>query len=290
MRLILLALFLWVNSGLVASGVINHAPAPVAPPGYQARLLPYQSHNSVLTLGAKSALAIDLATGQELYSQNAAAKVPIASITKLVSALVILKTHSLDEKITVSQLPTYGPDDDTIALTSGEQLSLRALMQAALIGSANDAIDALAISDSGSLVNFSIKMNQLVADWGITDAHFVSASGLTNTNNYASAQSLAKLAALVLKNPFLAQAVKTKFVTISDTAGRSFSLTSTNQLLGATDYAGIKTGYTLAAGQCLLSLLKIHGQPVIGVVLNSPDRFAETVKLHDWVEENYTWL
>ena len=239
---------------------------------------------------AKSALVVDLASGQILYGQNSQAKAPIASITKLISALVIIKNHDLNELVTVPKLPNYQPEDELLGLKSGQVFTVQALLQASLVASGNDAIDALALNDSGTVDKFATKMNQLASDWNIQNVHFSNASGLVDQNNFATAQALAKLASLALNNSFIAQTVATSHLSIQDQGGDSFNLVNTNQLLNQSTFSGIKTGYTLAAGQSLVGLVNLSGHGIITVVLNSPDRFAETQALASWVKENYRWL
>jgi len=242
-----------------------------------------------MTLAAKGVYGIDLATGQILFEQSPDQELPIASITKLVTAMVILENHSLTETIEVKNLPTYSLAAEKIGLTNGEKLALGDLLKGALIASGNDAADTLAIYDSDSITAFSNKMNNLVSKWDIDNAHFSNASGLIDNNNYASARALGQLAMIALKNPFLAETVKTKSAIIKNQIGKAYTLTNTNQLLAA-GFSGIKTGYTPAAGQSLVALSTIDTHPVITIVLGSPDRFGETSSLVNWIGRNWQWL
>lgn len=241
-------------------------------------------------LGARSVLALDLATALPLFEHQSQQKLPIASITKLATAMVILEDHELNETITVPALPLYPAEYVQLGLKPGQQFKLDSLLKAILIHSANDAADALAIYDSGSIAAFSKKMNDLVAKWGISEAHFASASGISDHDNYASARGLANLAKIGLTNPVITGIVKIKQTVISDLDGRTYQLTTTNQLLGSLGVRGVKTGYTPAAGQSFLALAEIKGHQVAVVVLNSPDRFGETSQLIQWLEQNYQWL
>ena len=240
-------------------------------------------------LGAKASLAIDVATGRVLYEHGADDQRPIASITKLATVLVIIRHHSLDETVTVPTLPAYQPDDAIMGLKAGEQFTVRELLTACLIKSANDAADALAIWDAGSSTKFADKMNAETASWGLTGMHFSNPSGLVDANNYATARSLARLARLDLTNPTVKTLVNTRAATITDRAGDSFSLRTTNDLLNDERFHGIKTGYTEAAGQSVVSLATINGHDVITVVLGSPDRFGETATLVNYLQGAYTW-
>jgi D-alanyl-D-alanine carboxypeptidase (penicillin-binding protein 5/6) len=164
------------------------------------------------------------------------------------------------------------------------------LLAAMLIASDDDAADALALADSGSLAAFSNQMNSIPPRWGIDHTHFSNASGLTDKANYASARSLAQLASLLIQNPTAQRLVASPAATITDAAGQSYSLKSTDDLLQSGAFTGIKTGYTPAAGQCFVGLATTpDNHQVITVVLGSGDRFGDTQKLLTWIEDNYTW-
>ena len=280
----------WTNSvaGLAARKATQTLERPTVA-SYQAEPLPVPTTTQTLPLSAVSAYAVDLDTGQVLYSQNDGQRRPIASITKLVTALVIVRSHAPDEIVTVPTLPAYDPADSRLGLASGQRLTVEALLEAMLIPSADDAADTLAITDSGSDAAFSAKMNQLVADWGIADSHFSSPSGLIDANSYTTAQSLAKLAMLALANPLVARITATPTTTIKTTSGTVFVMTSTNDLLRQGVITGIKTGYTPAAGQSLVGLATIDGHPVVTVILGSQDRFGDTVELINYLKETYQW-
>jgi serine-type D-Ala-D-Ala carboxypeptidase (penicillin-binding protein 5/6) len=250
---------------------------------------PIRSAVGDITLGASSALAWDISTASYLYTKNADKKLPIASLTKLMTVLVILKEHQLTEVVTVANLPSYNNEDAKLGLTNGQKFALKDLLAAALIPSANDAADALALWDSGTIPAFSAKMNRLAAEWGISDVRFTNPSGLSDEGNYATAYSLAKIGKLALTNPTVKQLVGTGQMTINDSDGKSYALVSTDQLLVDPRVSGIKTGFTAVAGQCFMSLSTINGHQVITVVLASPDRFGETLSLINWIEKSYTW-
>lgn len=252
--------------------------------------IPVRQSNSSLELKAPAAYAIDAATGQTLYSKDADTQRPIASVTKLVTALVILQSHKLSESVTIPRLPAYGPYDELLGLKPGEVFTVRDLLAAALINSANDAADSLAIIDSGSREIFAAKMNSYLAAWGISNAHFSNPTGLIDAGNGASPRALARIALLALKHPEIRQTAGQNGGVITDAAGQSFNLKPTNVLLSGGRFHGIKTGYTLAAGGCFVGLATVNGQEVITVVLGSPDRFGDSLKLTDWIQTNYTWF
>lgn len=257
---------------------------------YQEPERPVRIGSDPLVLGARNVLAVDLTTGQPLFAKNSQQPVPIASITKLASVLVIVENHRLDEAVTIPTLPVYGPADSRLGLVAGQRFKLADLLKASLIPSDNDAMDSLAIYDSGSTAKFVAKMNQLVKRWGIDQAHFSNPTGLVDQNNSASAAALSKIARLALVNPTIGQFVAKPSATISDLSGQSYNLVSTNQLLQDHRFSGIKTGYTPAAGQSLIALSEINDHKVIVVVLGSPDRFGETQTVINWIGHNFKWL
>lgn len=252
--------------------------------------LPVRQRETPLELGAKSSLAVDAQSMLTLYSKNPDEKVPIASITKTVTALTILKRHNLDEVVTIKSLPEYGPEDDTMGLVEGDTMTVRQLIQAILIKSANDAADALAIWDAGSIPKFTNRMNISVREWGIPDTNFAGPSGLQDKNNFATATSLVKIGKLVMTNKFVQETVKTPSITLTSGQNRTYELFSTNKLLENGQVYGIKTGYTLASGECFLGITTINNRAVITVVLGSNDRFGDTVRLTNWIGSTYQWL
>lgn len=257
---------------------------------YTGAPLPIRGDGPDFDAQARSVLAVDLTTAQPLFEKNADEQLPIASITKLIAVMVILRDHSLTETVTIPALPAYGPADSKLGLVAGQQFTVAELLEAALVPSANDSADALAIWDSGTIEAFTVKMNDLVKTWGISGPKFASASGLNDAGNHASARDLAKLAKIALTNAEIRRLAATPQTSVSDLSGRAYQSYSTNRLLGTIGVKGLKTGYTLAAGQSFMALADIEGHEVITVVLNSPDRFAETARLIGWIERTWQWL
>ncbi|HEX7259638.1 MAG TPA: serine hydrolase, partial [Candidatus Saccharimonadia bacterium] len=244
-------------------------PSPVSEtmPDYQASTIPIKVVTVPLQLTASSAYAIDLDSNQTLYSSRSEVERPIASITKIVTALVILESHNPSEIITIPTLPAYSLGDELSGFQPGMQLSINDMLTALLVQSGNDAADALAIIDSGSREAFANKMNRFVDRWSITGAHFSNPSGLVETGNGASAEALAKIGSLALRNPTVTRLIKMPNATITAKDGRALRVTTTNQLLLSGRFSGIKTGYTLVAGQCFIGLTTIQGHQVITVIL-----------------------
>ena len=219
-----------VGAGYRAAGQLPIAhTASLAP-------IPIQTGSASLHLDSSSAYAIDVATGTVLYAQDPAAKRPIASVTKIITCLVILSRHSVDEQVTVPTLPTYQTADEVMGLVPGEHFRLGDLVTAALVQSANDAAEALAIIDAGSMAKFEVRMNAKMTQWGITGTHFSSPSGLKDEGNYATAEALARIGALALANPTIRDAIKLTTANVTSGAGRTFNFTNTNDLLATGNF------------------------------------------------------
>jgi len=243
----------------------------------------------ILAPSGVTAYAVDATTMTPLYAQNEATPRPIASVTKLMTLMVVLSGHKLSDPVTIGQLPVYDQSAEQLGLKPGQILTVGDLATAALVASENDAADALAIYDAGSEAAFIKKMNLRAAEWGISGAHFSSATGLTDQDNLVSAVALTKIAKLALANPTIASLVTLPAATISDNSGHTYSLKTTDDLLATGQFYGIKTGYTDAAGQCFVGLTRINGHNIITVVLGSSDRFSDTMRLANWIQGAWQW-
>lgn len=251
--------------------------------------VPILTNATKLQLAAGSVFVVDATTGTTLYEKNADQARPIASLTKMMTILTILREHSPDESVTIPQLPGYKQGDALAGLVPGDTLKVKDLVAASLIPSDNDAADTLAIYDSGTKEKFYGKMNTIAKEWGLRNATFASASGLQDIGNTASAHDLATIARLGLHNKLFAELTATKTMKVSSGQGKVYVLKTTNDLLDGVRVFGVKTGYTPASGQCLITLSKINGHDIITVMLASPDRFGETSRLLDWLTNNVTW-
>lgn len=255
--------------------------------------------------------AQDLASGKVLLSQNGDRPQPMASITKIMTYLVIREDHDLNDVVTVSAEATKVAGVK-IGLYAGEQLTVQTMLEAILIPSANDAAAALAIWDAGSEEAFVEKMNQKARELGLRSAQFYNSSGLdvwergvdcTNVNsdctasapqlygNKISARDAARMAQFALKDNFFRSTVRKGLFTGTSIDGRfTHEKFSTNQLYGSfINTRGVKTGYTPLAKQCFINLSLVDGHEVLTVVLGSSDRFGETKRLVDWIGGAYEW-
>ena len=239
---------------------------------------------------AESGYALDLTSNTPLYTLNQHEKLPIASLTKLMTAYIILEEEELDSVVTVSSKAANTPGSQ-IWLGTGEQITVESLLYGLLIQSGNDCAVALAEFNSGSEENFIKKMNQKARELGLTDTNFTSASGLDD-EGYSTTKDLANLAMYLLKDKFIREITSLPEATITGAFGYpTHDLTSTNQLLGSyLNVKGLKTGKTPLAGECLITVAENHaGHEILTVILGSHDRFGETKLMLDWIYNSYEW-
>lgn len=233
---------------------------------------------------ASSAVLVEAESGRVLYEQNSHEPRLIASITKLMTALVALESGcDLRETFVVPQ-EAIGVEGSSIYLRPGEETTLEALLYGLMLKSGNDAALAIAIHCGGSVERFVDAMNQKAGELGMEDSHFANPNGLNAEEHYASAYDMALLARACLKNEVLAEIVSTKSITIGQR-----SLTNHNKLLWRYEGCiGMKTGYTEKAGRTLVSAAERDGMTLIAVTLNDPDDWKDHTALLDWGFEHFT--
>lgn len=232
---------------------------------------------------ARTAAVFDINGNKFLYSKNIREKLPIASLTKIMTAIIVLKNLGLDEVITISKkaVMTEGENGHLII---GEELTVRDLLYIMLVESSNDA--AVALADTVN--NFTDLMNQKIKELGLEDTHFVDPTGISKWN-YSTAFDLAHLTKYSFFNkPLIWQILGIKEIEI-----RNHQLINTNKLLGEIpEIVGGKTGFTEEAGECMLTMIKVPDKPgeyLIIIILGSENRELETKKLINWVEKAYVW-
>lgn len=224
---------------------------------------------------ARAYLVMNAATGDVLASKNANARLPIASLTKLMTVDVALQHLSIDRYVTVSTRATEA-GEESAGLRAGERILVGDLVRAALIQSANDAADALADAASGgNRALFVSWMNAEARQIGLTRSHFARPDGLDAPQHYSSARDVTRLAQWAMGLKEVSQAVRLRRSTIS--GGRV--LTTWNDLLGTfPGVVGVKTGHTDDAGWCQVALLARGGLRVYATVIGAPSR---TQRNHD---------
>jgi len=243
-----------------------------------------------LAMSTKSVLALDLASGKVLYSQNPDEKLPIASLTKLMTAMVVLDHTNKDTVVTVEQQDVQ-VICSCMGLVSGEQISVENLLKGLLIPSGNDAALALARSVGGTNETFVSWMNEKAKNLNLVNTQFSNPVGLDSSENYSTANDLAKITQEFLKYSILEKIVATAGEDVSSVDGKIVHhlKTSNKLLLEDSDIVGVKTGFTNDAQGNLIVKIDHNGILVLTIVLNTPDREDETQKLIDWIFANYKW-
>ena len=234
-------------------------------------------------VSAASAVLLDADSGRILYAQNENEERAIASITKLMTALVAAEyLDDLSQTITIQKEWT-GIEGTSLYLKAGEEISLETLLYGLLLHSGNDAAVALAAHCAGDVETFVGWMNQRARDLGMTGTHFSDPNGLGDEDHYSTALDMARLGAACLKNPVVAKIVATKSIVLE---GRSF--TNHNKLLWQYEgCTGMKTGYTRQAGRTLVSSAERDGQKLVCVTLSDGNDWADHKALLDYGFETY---
>lgn len=233
-------------------------------------------------VSAKSAVLIDANSGQVLYEKDASVRLPMASTTKIMTALCALELADADTLITVDAR-AVGVEGSSIYLREKEQLTLLQLLYALLLASANDAAVAIAIGTAGSVEAFADHMNQKAASLGLENTHFENPHGLDSEQHYTTARELALIAREVLKHPLLRTICATKKITIPQAEAQGVRmLINHNKMLRYYDGAiGVKTGFTKKSGRCLVSAAERDGLTLIAVTLCAPDDWNDHTRMLD---------
>jgi D-alanyl-D-alanine carboxypeptidase (penicillin-binding protein 5/6) len=233
------------------------------------------AHAGAPPVTARAYLIQDARTGEILASSHAHDRLPIASITKLMTVLVTLKHHKLTDVVTVDPRAA-AVGESSIHLRAGEQLTVRDLIKGALIQSANDAADALALSIAPDFPSFARLMNDEAAALGLADSHFVRPDGLDAPGEYSSAADVTRLARILMRTRFVRETVREQ----TDTIAGGRTLHTWDDLLGVyRPTIGVKTGHTSEAGWCQVAAARGRGVTVYATLLGSPTRSERNVDL-----------
>ncbi len=247
--------------------------------------LPLVSHAETAppSVSAKSAVLIEAQSGCVVFGRNETLRLPMASTTKIMTALVALELASPDTVISVDAR-AVGVEGSSIYLTEGETLTLEQLLYALLLESANDAAVAIAIGLSGSVESFAKCMNDKATALGLTSTHFENPHGLDGEEHYTTAYELALIAQAMLTNDLLRTIVSTRKTTIPHAGTDGVRLlVNHNKLLRLYDGCiGVKTGFTKKSGRCLVSAAERDGVTLIAVTLDAPDDWNDHSALFDY--------
>lgn len=233
------------------------------------------------TINAKAAVLVDMATGKILYAKNSKAIMEPASTTKIMTAVLALEHLNLAKTVTVGEVSLEGTSVD---LVKDECKTVSELLYGLMLVSGNDAASVLAKAVSGNETEFAALMTQKAKQLGMKHTTFKNASGLPAIGHSTTAYDMAILARYALKKPNFCKIVRTKFKTISGCLPqKDRQLQNHNKLLWKYPYAtGVKTGYTVNAGGCLVSSALHKGRTLIAVVLKTRTIYDDCTKLFDY--------
>jgi D-alanyl-D-alanine carboxypeptidase (penicillin-binding protein 5/6) len=277
--LLLAALFL---AGCAAPREVRRA-LPAGPPVAEAPSSAPVWPANAPSLAAQSAIMIDARSGEVLFQKNADERRVPASTQKLLTALLITRRGNLDAPVTIMPEDTR-VEPTKLGLRPGEQYTRRELLQSLMVKSSNDACAALARDHSGTESAFVENMNRAAYALGARNSYFVNSHGLP-ANQFSTARDIARIAFRAYRDPVLRRMMQQRVVYFRHNSGRVTRLEATNKLLERSPaFNGMKTGYTDAAGRCLVSSGRLNGREVILVQLRSRTKyiFDDAQRLMAW--------
>lgn len=274
------------NNGVVLSQEVKAEPPKIPQPVKNPGAVDFNQF-----LG-KSALVVDATTSAVLFERNSQEKLPPASLTKLVTSLVVLKEKNLNDTVKISK-ECAQVDGLKVGFKPGQNFTVNSLLYALLLPSASDAACALSelSPEASSSAKFVEGMNAKAQDLALASTHFTNPVGLDDPNHFSTAKDLLVISRMFLDDQNLSAMVNTVQQKITTVDGKdSFGLKNTNELLTIDPgFKGIKTGSTPKALGCLAFLYEKDGHQILGVILGSNDRFLDAQNLVKWVFANYQW-
>lgn len=244
-------------------------------------IVPSNAISPTLSVSARAAALIDADDGKILYEKNANERLPMASTTKIMTALVALESASLDTVVTVHP-DAVGVEGSSVYLTAGEKLTLEELLYALMLSSANDAAAAIAIALGGSVERFADMMNDCAARLGLNDTSFKNPHGLDAEGHYTTALDLARLTAHALKSDGFRRIASSYKQEISGPSGKRLLVNHNKLLRSYEGCIGVKTGYTKKTGRCLVSAAERDGLTLVAVTLNDGDDWRDHAAMLDY--------
>ena len=233
---------------------------------------PFRSTTLGATITARAAVAMEACTGRVLYGKHPERRLPPASTTKLMTAIVAIEKTDLDAVVTISKNASLVRSLKA-GFKQGDRVTVEKLLYAALIRSANDAAVALAEAVAGSEKDFVELMNQKAISIGAKNTKFINSTGLPGPHQYTTALDLSKIMRCVLSYPKLKEIIATPAIDLSTDKGEILSLKNTDKLLWSDeDLIGGKTGYTLRAGHCFVCAAEREKEVIIVALLGSSSR------------------
>jgi serine-type D-Ala-D-Ala carboxypeptidase (penicillin-binding protein 5/6) len=255
---------------------------------YSIPSVPVQAAPPSIHTSAQGAALIDVHSGRILHSHNGDKPMKIASLTKVMTAIVAIEHGKLSDMAKVSK-NAYGKEGSSIYLKLGEEMSLHHLLYGLMLRSGNDAATAIAEHVGGSEEGFVYLMNEKARLLGMSNTLFKNPHGLDADGHLSTANDMAKLTAYALKNPVFQDIVKTKLKKVPNPNEEwDYTWHNKNKLLSMYEGAdGVKTGYTKSAGRCLITSATRNGQQLAVVTLNDRDDWVDHARLFNYGFEHY---
>jgi D-alanyl-D-alanine carboxypeptidase (penicillin-binding protein 5/6) len=239
--------------------------------------------DEAIQTNAQTAALIDVTSGVILYSKMGDKQMRIASLTKVMTAIVAIEQGDLSDSVTISK-SAAGREGSSIYLKLGEQMSLQHLLYGLMLRSGNDAATAIAEHVGGTEAGFAYLMNEKAHMLGMEQSHFMNPHGLDVKDHYSTANDMAVLTAYALRNPIFQEIVQTKLKKVPNpNESWGYLWANKNKMLSLYPGAdGVKTGYTKLAFRCLISSATRDGQQLAVVTLNDSDDWADHSRLLDY--------
>lgn len=240
-------------------------------------------------ISARSAILIDADSGAVLLEHNAYARMGMASTTKIMTALTVMRLTTPERTVSIPK-EAVGIEGSSVYLCEGEKMTVEQLLYALLLASANDAATALAMICSGSVEKFADEMNAYANELGLQNTHFVNPHGLSDKDHYTTAYDLAIISRAALQNELLKQIFGTykKDLPFEGEDGKRLVVNHNKLLRTYKGAIGMKTGFTKDTGRCLVSAAERDGLTLICVTLNAPDDWRDHTSMLDYGFECYT--
>lgn len=248
--------------------------------------------NNEPKLNSRVALVYDRSSGRVLYEKNGNKQTPMASTTKIMTAIVVMENSNLSDIVTIDS-KSAGTGGSRLGLKKNDKITVNDLLYGLMLRSGNDSAVALAIHIGGSIEGFAEMMNQKAKELKLINTHFVVPHGLDKEGHYTTAYELAKIADYALKIDKIKEIVSTKTCTIYINKKPKI-ITNTNELLGSVNGVyGVKTGFTNGAGRCLVSSCKRNDLDIITIVIGADTkkyRTVDSIKLIEYTYKNYKMI
>lgn len=235
---------------------------------------------------ARGSCLIDAKSGSILYEKNQNTRMPMASTTKIMTALVAIENMDVNALVTVPK-QAVGVEGSSIYLKENEQIKVLDLLYALMLESGNDAATAIAILCSGSEEKFTALMNEKAKEIGLIDTHFDNPHGLHSDNHFTTPYELALLTSKALENEVFAKIVSTKSHYAQTSIGRRYFVNHNKLLRYMENAVGVKTGFTRTAGRCLVSASKSGESQFVAVTLNDGNDWNDHMNMHSFAREHF---